>query len=156
MCCSKKIGTFRTAHNIIMSNKQPWRFLLYSWGILREPPHFCVDESVYNHPNNWPHFVPQKVTLTRSEWSFFYSGKNKEMLSKKKHWLWGNVSWVVEFQRWWVLKSKLFAQESTCSKEILISTGLNHLWFLVNGVIKAGYLDFSWKKLKYCVNQMLG
>ena len=73
-----------------MSNKQPWRFLLYSWGILREPPHFCVDESVYNHPNNWPHFVPQKVTLTRSEWSFFYSGKNKEILSKKRHWLWGN------------------------------------------------------------------
>ena len=79
MCCSKQIGTFRTAHNIIMSNKQPWRFLLYSWGILREPPHFCVDESVYNHPNNWPHFVPQKVPLTRSEWSFFYSGKNKEI-----------------------------------------------------------------------------
>jgi hypothetical protein len=24
-----------------------------------------------------------------------------------------NVSSVVEFQRWWVLKSKLFAQEST-------------------------------------------
>ena len=33
-----------------------------------------------------------------------------------------NVSSVVEFQRWWVLKSKLFAQESTCSKEILTST----------------------------------
>ena len=31
-----------------------------------------------------------------------------------------NISSVVEFQRWWVLKSKLFAQESTCSKEILI------------------------------------
>ena len=83
MCCSKQIGTFRTAHNIIMSNKQPWRFLLYSWGILREPPHFCVDESVYNHPNNWPHFVPQKVTLTRSELSFFYLAK-----IKKRRWLW--------------------------------------------------------------------
>ena len=83
MYCSKQIGTFWTFHDIIMSNKQPWRFLLYSWGILREPPHFCVDESVYNHPNNWPHFVPQKVTLTRSELSFFYSGKNK-----KRRWLW--------------------------------------------------------------------
>ena len=30
-----------------------------------------------------------------------------------------NVSSVVAFQRWWVLKSKLFAQES---KEMLIST----------------------------------
>ena len=29
-----------------------------------------------------------------------------------------NTSSVVEFQRWWVLKSKIFAQESTCSKEI--------------------------------------
>ena len=29
-----------------------------------------------------------------------------------------NTSSVVEFQRWWFLKSKIFAQESTCSKEI--------------------------------------
>ena len=28
-----------------------------------------------------------------------------------------NISSLVEFQRWWVLKSKIFAQESTCSKE---------------------------------------
>ena len=33
-----------------------------------------------------------------------------------------NISLVVEFQRWWALKSKIFAQESTCSKEILIPT----------------------------------
>ena len=38
-----------------------------------------------------------------------------------------NISSVVEFQRWWVLKRKLFAQKSTCSKEILIPTTLNHL-----------------------------
>ena len=39
-----------------------------------------------------------------------------------------SVSSVVEFQRWWVLKSKIFvAQKSTCSKEILIPTTLNHL-----------------------------
>ena len=38
-----------------------------------------------------------------------------------------SVSSVVEFQRWWVLKSKIFAQESTCSKEILIPTTLNYL-----------------------------
>ena len=31
-----------------------------------------------------------------------------------------NISSVVEFQRWWVLKSKLFVQESTCSKEIVV------------------------------------
>ena len=39
-----------------------------------------------------------------------------------------NISLVVEFQRWWVLKSKIFAQESSCSKEILILTTLNYLW----------------------------
>ena len=33
-----------------------------------------------------------------------------------------DISSVVEFQRWWILKSKIFAQESTCSKEILIPT----------------------------------
>ena len=38
-----------------------------------------------------------------------------------------NVSSVAVFQRWWVLKSKLFAQESTCSKEILIPTSLIYL-----------------------------
>ena len=27
------------------------------------------------------------------------------------------ISSVVEFQRWWVLKCKIFAQESTCSKD---------------------------------------
>ena len=30
-----------------------------------------------------------------------------------------NISSVVEFQRWWVLKSKIFGQESTYSKEFL-------------------------------------
>ena len=30
------------------------------------------------------------------------------------------ISSVVEFQWWWVLKSKLFAQESTCSKETVV------------------------------------
>ena len=44
-----------------------------------------------------------------------------------------NISSIVEFQRWWVLKSTIFAQESTCLKEILISTSLNDLWFLVDG-----------------------
>ena len=28
-----------------------------------------------------------------------------------------NISSVVEFQRWWVLKSKIFGQESTYSKD---------------------------------------
>ena len=42
-----------------------------------------------------------------------------------------NISSVVEFQRWWVLKSKVFAQKSTWSKENLIPTTLNHLWFSV-------------------------
>ena len=30
-----------------------------------------------------------------------------------------NISSVVEFQRWWVLKSKLFAQKSTCHQKFL-------------------------------------
>ena len=28
-----------------------------------------------------------------------------------------SVSLVLEFQRWWVLKSKVFGQESTCHQE---------------------------------------
>ena len=34
--------------------------------------------------------------------------------------MFSNISSVVEFQRWWVLKCKLFAQESTCSKETVV------------------------------------
>ena len=65
-----------------------------------------------------------------------------------------NISLVVEFQRWWVLKSKLFAQESTCSKEILMPTSLNYLWSSVVGVLKVDYLDFPFhlKYLKYCLD----
>ena len=53
-----------------------------------------------------------------------------------------SVSSVVEIQRWWVLKSKIFALESTCSKEILIPSTLNYLWSAVVGVVKVDYLDF--------------
>ena len=35
-----------------------------------------------------------------------------------------NISSVVEFQRWWVLKSKIFGQESTYSKEIFFNNPL--------------------------------
>ena len=54
-----------------------------------------------------------------------------------------NVNSVVEFQRWLVLKSKLFAQESTYStREILILNSLNYLWSSLVGVLKVDYLDF--------------
>ena len=41
-----------------------------------------------------------------------------------------NVSSVVEFQRWWVLKCNSFFQESTCSKEIFLKQSCNKLWFV--------------------------
>ena len=41
-----------------------------------------------------------------------------------------NISSVVEFQRWWVLKSKSFTQESTCSKEIVLKQSCDELWFV--------------------------
>ena len=59
-----------------------------------------------------------------------------------------NISSVVAFQRWWVLKNKLFAQELTCSKEILILATLNHLWLSVVGVLKVDYLDFPCEKFE--------
>ena len=33
-----------------------------------------------------------------------------------------NISSVMEFQRWWVLKSKLFGQESTCHQRKIFKT----------------------------------
>ena len=41
-----------------------------------------------------------------------------------------SISSVVEFQRWWVLKSKVFGQESTYSKEIVVFYEYNELWFV--------------------------
>ena len=32
--------------------------------------------------------------------------------------------------RWWVLKCKFFAQESTCSKEIVLKQPWDELWFV--------------------------
>ena len=59
-----------------------------------------------------------------------------------------NVSSVVAFQRWWVLKSKLFPQESTSSKEILIRTTLNHLWF---SVVSQNQSFLSWLSCSYII-----
>ena len=42
-------------------------------------------------------------------WLLFFEFTQLYMLGMKL-----NISSVVEFQRWWVLKSKLFGQESTC------------------------------------------
>ena len=41
-----------------------------------------------------------------------------------------NISSVVEIQRWWVLKSKVFGQESTSSKEIVVFYEYNELRFV--------------------------
>ena len=81
--------------------------------------------------NFWRHNLVQysspKVStcfVTRHMVHFWYV---QTFLEFKNAWL-GlqfNVSSVVAFQGWWVLKNKLCAQESTCSKEILISTSMN-------------------------------
>ena len=44
-----------------------------------------------------------------------HNKKTRKFLSKSI--IQSNISSVVEFQRLWVLKSKIFAQESTCSKK---------------------------------------
>ena len=58
-----------------------------------------------------------------------------------------NISLVVAFQRWWVLKSKLFAKKSTCSKEILIFISLNHLSMIFCSRSNKGWLSWfsMWK-----------
>ena len=54
-----------------------------------------------------------------------------------------NVSSVVEFQRWWVLKCKIFSQESTRSKENVLKKSCNELWFVkkcLNRTFKVNFL----------------
>jgi hypothetical protein len=41
-----------------------------------------------------------------------------------------NISSVVEFQRWWVIKSKLFGQESTYSKVKFSKKSVDELRFV--------------------------
>ena len=62
-------------------------------------------------------------------WIVMIKKREKKLIWIKQ--LISNVSLVVEFQRWWALKSKLFAKESTCWMEILIPTTLNYLWYSV-------------------------
>ena len=87
----------------------------------------------------WRTYVSSKLWILLSkEWKLkgnLQSVGNQvdpaDIFSSSDIWLLGldiNISSVVEFQRWWVLKSKILAQESTCSKEILIPTTLNYLW----------------------------
>ena len=54
-----------------------------------------------------------------------------------------SVSSVMEFWRWWILKCKIFAQESTCSKEIVSKQSCSELWFVKkcrNYTFKATFL----------------
>ena len=41
-----------------------------------------------------------------------------------------NISSVMEFQRRWVLKSKIFSQESTYLMEIFFKKSIDELWFI--------------------------
>ena len=62
------------------------------------------------------------IVVLRKESSLSRAVKNKpnQLLAmsnirlKQQQTIYINISSVVEFQRWWVLKSKLFGQESTC------------------------------------------
>ena len=82
---------------------------------------FCVCSWV---PNFWR--IDNRTSKSSSRicplkyWLTDLSGRHNVLTKSAR--AQSNVSSVVEFQRWWVLKSKLFAQEVTCSKEILIST----------------------------------
>ena len=65
-------------------------------------------------------FILDKMEKTTSYYT--YSGRETQPPCNQGNLLKGidncNISSVVEFQRWWVLKSKIFGQESTYSKEI--------------------------------------
>ena len=53
----------------------------------------------------------------------------------------------MEFQRWWVLKSKIFAQESTRSKEKEFKNSADELWFIKKYQNRTLKVDFLCLKL---------
>ena len=68
-----------------------------------------------------------------------------------------DIGSVVGFQRWWVLKGKIFAQESTWSKEIVLKQSCDELWFVKkcqNCTFKVNFLcqkstEFFQKKISF-------
>ena len=70
-----------------------------------------------------------------------------------------NISSVVEFQIWWVLKSKIFAKESTYSKEKKLKNSADEFvhqkipksefesWFLMSKIVWIFLRNFSMKNI---------
>ena len=81
-------------------------------------------------------FIDPQWNQTRFEvpfFSFMYRYRN-------------NVSSVVEFWRWWVLKCKIFAQESKCSKDFFKKKSYNELWFVKKCQNCTFKVNFLWQK----------
>ena len=57
-----------------------------------------------------------------------------------------NIRSVVEFQRLWVLKSKVFGQESTYSKDIVVFYEYNELRFVKKCQNRTFKIDFLCQK----------
>ena len=53
-------------------------------------------------------------------WNIGHSERRKRAQTESKGGTDQNISSGVEFQRWWVLKSKIFGWESTYSKETFV------------------------------------
>ena len=82
--------------------------------------------------------VPAEMVLSwlsMSDWGQLHlssddlsENRKKQDLKKSKDQF--HIISVVEFQKWWVLKSKTFSKESTYSKEIVSKQSCNELWFV--------------------------
>ena len=91
---------------------------MYSW-----------TDRIWKYCENWLHF--EQTLNFRGPWRILFkdlreprndkiysSGSEKRSGTSWNKELLINVSSVVEFQRWWVLKSKIFGQESTYEKDL--------------------------------------
>ena len=92
-------------------------------------------------------FANQRPNLTHLISFLFIPGPNFSCLESSS-----NISSVVEIQRWWVLKSKIFGQESTYSKEFLLKKIRRFIKKCQNCIFKVNFqcqksTDFFQKKL---------
>ena len=74
-------------------------------------------------PLHWTAFHNGEKCLLIFMSLFYWKNWSKEYI---------NVSLVVEFQRWWVLKSKKVGQESAYSREIFFKKFVDELRFIKN------------------------
>ena len=93
-----------------------------------------------------------KCTLWRHNYGTSQPKIGQEIFGKRS--IIHHIRSVVEFQRWWVLKSKLFGHESTYSKDFFFFKSINELRFIKNCQNHTFKVNFRCQKSTECFQKI--